>query len=101
MPGIARQFEPQITRSGGAPSKFRFTVRCSDCAKTDTYEASRPTGNDAVRGYFMGRGWLLGRAASFDVCPDCLARPRYAQEMQPAGQRRETKAMDSSAPGHG
>ena len=95
MPGIARQFEPQITRSGGAPSKFRFTVRCSDCAKPDTYEASRPTGNDAVRGYFMGRGWLLGRDASFDVCPDCLARPRYAQKMQPAGQRRETKAMDA------
>ena len=38
MPGIARQFEPQITRSGGAPSKFRFTVYCSDCAKPDTYE---------------------------------------------------------------
>ena len=34
MPGIARQFEPQITRSGGAPSKYRFTIRCSEC---DTY----------------------------------------------------------------
>ena len=80
MTGIARQFEPQITRSGGAPSKFRFTVRCSDCANTDTYEASRPTSYDAVRGYFKDRGWLLGRAASFDVCPACLARPRHAQE---------------------
>ena len=29
MNGIARQFEPQITRSGGAPSKYRFTARCS------------------------------------------------------------------------
>ena len=95
MSGIARQFEPQITRSGGAPSKFRFTVRCSDCANTDTYEASRPTSNDAVRGYFKDRGWLLGRAASFDVCPACLARPRHAQKMQPAGQRRETKALDA------
>ena len=49
MPGIARQFEPQITRSGGAPSKYRFTVRCSDCASTDTYEAARPTSHDTVR----------------------------------------------------
>ena len=36
MPGIARQFEPQVTRTGGALSKYRFTVRCSDCANTDT-----------------------------------------------------------------
>ena len=36
MSGIARQFEPQITRSGGAPSKFRFTVRCSGCAMRPT-----------------------------------------------------------------
>jgi hypothetical protein len=28
MPGIARQFEPQITRTGGAPSKYRFSSRC-------------------------------------------------------------------------
>ena len=24
MPGIARQFEPQITRTGGAPSRYRL-----------------------------------------------------------------------------
>jgi len=95
MSGIARQFEPQITRSGGAPSKFRFTVHCSDCAATDSYEASRSTSSDAVRSYFKNRGWLLGRAASFDVCPACLARPRHGQKMEPAGQRRETKAMDA------
>ena len=95
MSGIARQFEPQITRSGGAPSKFRFTVYCSDCAATDSYEASRPTSDDAVRGYFKDRGWLLGRAAPFDVCPACLARPRHGQKMQPAGGRRETKALDA------
>jgi hypothetical protein len=94
MPGIARQFEPQITRSGGTPSKFRFTVRCSDCANTDAYEATRPTGNDAVRGYFKNRGWLLGRAPSFDLCPACLARPRHTQETQSPGQRRETRALD-------
>ncbi|QRM32732.1 hypothetical protein [Microvirga sp. VF16] len=92
MSGIARQFEPQITRSGGTPSKYRFTVRCSDCANTDTYEASRPASHDAVRAYFKDRGWLLGRAASFDLCPACLARPRHAQE--PVGQRRETKTLD-------
>ncbi len=94
MPGIARQFEPQITRSGGAPSKFRFTIRCSECASADTYEASRPTSNDAVKGYFSNRGWLLGRAPSFDVCSACLARPRYAQDMKPALLRPETKAAD-------
>ena len=94
MPGIARQFEPQITRSGGAPSKYRFTVRCSDCANTDTYEATRPTSHDTVKGFFRDRGWLLGRAASFDLCPTCLARPRHAQETQSPGQRRETKALD-------
>jgi len=95
MNGIARQFERQITRSGGAPSKFRFTVHCSDCAATDSYEASRPTSNDAVRGYFKDRGWLLGRAASYDVCSACLARPRHGQKVQPAGQRRGAKAMDA------
>jgi len=94
MPGIARQFEPQITRSGGAPSKYRFSVRCSDCGNTDAYEASRPASHDAVRAYFKDRGWLLGRAASFDLCPTCLARPRQTQGVQPASQLRETKALD-------
>jgi hypothetical protein len=94
MPGIARQFEPQITRSGGAPSKYRFTIRCSDCASSDTYEASRPTSNDTVKGYFSNRGWLLGRAPSFDVCSACLARPRHAQELKPAVLRPETRAAD-------
>jgi len=51
MPGIARQFEPQITRTGGAPSKYRFTARCSRCPKTDTYEAGRPAGDELVKGY--------------------------------------------------
>jgi hypothetical protein len=94
MPGIARQFEPQITRSGGAPSKFRFTIRCSECASVDTYEASRPTSNDTVKGYFNERGWLLGRAPSFDVCSACLGRPRHAQEMKPAVPRPEARAAD-------
>ena len=49
MPGIARQFEPQITRCGGAPSKYRFVVRCSECARTDAYEASKPTSNETVK----------------------------------------------------
>jgi hypothetical protein len=94
MSGIARQFEPQITRSGGAPSKYRFTIRCSECANTDTYEAAKSTSHDAVRAYFKDRGWLLGRAASFDVCPACLARPRHAQQTQPTGQHRGPKALD-------
>jgi hypothetical protein len=94
MPGIARQFEPQITRSGGAPSKFRFTIRCSECASADTYETSRPTSNDTVKGYFNERGWLLGRAPSFDVCSVCLARPHHTPAMKSTAPRREARASD-------
>jgi hypothetical protein len=79
MPGIARQFEPQITRTGGAPSKYRFTARCSGCPKTDSYEASKPAGDELVKGYFKDRGWLLGRDRAYDLCPACLAKPREAQ----------------------
>jgi hypothetical protein len=79
MPGIARQFEPQITRSGGAPSKYRFVVRCSACASTDAYEAAKPTSNETVKSYFDERGWLLGRDHSYDLCPACLARPQTAR----------------------
>jgi hypothetical protein len=89
MSGIARQFEPQITRSGGAPSKYRFVVRCSDCAGTDAYEASKPTSNETVKSYFDERGWLLGRDRSFDLCPACLARPRRDGKSDD-GRRRET-----------
>ena len=52
MPGIARQFEPQITRTGGVPSKYRFTARCAGCHKTDAYESSTSVGDDPVKGYF-------------------------------------------------
>jgi hypothetical protein len=75
MPGIARQFEPQITRSGGAPSKYRFTARCSGCHKTDAYESSKSVGDDFIKGYFKDRGWLLGRDRAYDLCPACLAPP--------------------------
>lgn len=79
MPGMARQFEPQITRSGGAPSQYRFTVRCSQCHKVDTYEASKTTRDEAVKGYFKARGWLLGRERSDDLCSGCLAHPRSVE----------------------
>jgi hypothetical protein len=82
MPGIARQFEPQITRSGGTPSKYRFSVRCSQCHKTDAYEASKPTSDDLVKDYFKEHGWLLGRDRSYDLCPACLAQPRRFLELQ-------------------
>jgi hypothetical protein len=74
MPGIARQFEPQITRTGGAPSKYRFTARCSRCHKTDTYESSKSVGDDLIKGYFKDRGWLLGRDRAYDLCSACMAR---------------------------
>jgi hypothetical protein len=83
MPGIARQFEPQITRSGGAPSKYRFAIRCSGCASTDAYEAAKPTSSDTVKSYFNDRGWLLGRDRSYDLCPACLAQPR--RDSRPSG----------------
>ena len=80
MPGIARQFEPQITRTGGAPSQYRFTARCSGCHKTDTYESSKSVGDDFIKGYFKDRGWLLGRDRAYDLCPACLTKPREAQQ---------------------
>lgn len=80
MPGIARQFEPQITRSGGTPAKYCFIIRCSGCASTDVYEAAKPTSNETVRHYFDERGWLLGRDRSYDLCSACLAQPQRAQE---------------------
>jgi hypothetical protein len=80
MPGIARQFEPQITRTGGAPSKYRFTARCSRCQKTDTYESSTSVGDDFVKGYFKDRGWLLARDRAHDLCSACLAKPREASQ---------------------
>jgi hypothetical protein len=80
MPGIARQFEPQITRTGGAPSKYRFTARCSGCHKTDTYESSTSVGDDFVKGYFKDRGWLLARDRAHDLCSACLARPREVEQ---------------------
>ena len=78
MPGIARQFEPQITRTGGAPSKYRFTIRCSGCQKTDAYESSTAVGDESVKGYFKDRGWLLARDRAHDLCSACLARPHGA-----------------------
>jgi hypothetical protein len=86
MPGIARQFEPQITRSGGTPSKYRFIIRCSGCASTDVYEAAKPTSSATVRHYFDERGWLLGRDRSYDLCPACLAQPQRAQETKSSSQ---------------
>ena len=80
MSGIARQFEPQITRTGGAPSKYRFTARCSGCHKSDTYESSTSVADDFVKGYFKDRGWLLARDRAHDLCSACLARPHGAQQ---------------------
>jgi hypothetical protein len=88
MPGIARQFEPQITRTGGAPSKYRFTARCSGCQKTDAYESGTSVGDDFVKGYFKDRGWLLARDRAYDLCSACLAKPHGAQ---PPRQRTEVR----------
>ena len=85
MPGTARQFESQITRSGGAPSQYRFIARCSRCRKTDTYEASKTTSDEVVKGYFKGRGWLLGRDRSDDLCSGCLAHPRTPEPSRRVG----------------
>jgi len=85
MSGIARQFEPQITRIGGAPSRYRFIARCSECSRADSYEASKPAGDELVKRYFKDRGWLLGRGRAYDLCPACLAYPRKAQHHRSPG----------------
>jgi hypothetical protein len=98
MPGIARQFEPQITRTGGAPSRYRFTARCSGCHKTDTYESSKSVGDDLIKGYFKDRGWLLGRNRAYDLCSACLAKPQEAQPprlFNGAGHQRSPEAANS------
>ena len=82
MSGIARQFEPQITRSGGAPSKYRFTIRCSDCARTDTYEAFRPTSQTLS-------GPTSTSAAGYSAGPRPLTSARPASPDQADPRRRE------------
>ncbi|WP_262272293.1 hypothetical protein [Microvirga yunnanensis] len=96
MPGIARQFEPQITRTGGAPSKYRFTARCSVCHKTDTYESSTSVGDDVVKGYFKDRGWLLARDRAHDLCSACLARPREAPQPRQRTDGRHHRSPDAA-----
>jgi hypothetical protein len=94
MPGIARQFEPQITRSGGTSSKYRFSVRCSQCHKTDAYEASKPTSDDVVKGYFKERSWVLGRDRSYDLCSTCLVKPRNAEQPRHAASEAAGRLSD-------
>jgi hypothetical protein len=96
MPGLARQFAPHVTRSGGAPSRYRFTARCSTCYKTDTYEASKSVGDDLVKGYFKDRGWLLARERSYDVCPECLAKPHEAQQPRPFNEVRHHRSPEAA-----
>ena len=96
MPGIARQFEPQITRSGGAPSRYRFTVRCSGCHKSVTYESSTSVGDDFVKGYFKDRGWLLARDRVHDLCSACLAKPHGTQH-PPRVRHQSPEAADHSS----
>ena len=95
MPGIARQFEPQITRIGGVPSKYRFVARCSRCNKSDTYESSTSVGDDSVKGYFKDRGWLLARDRAHDLCSACLARPHQAQQSRQRDEARHHRSPDA------
>ena len=98
MPGIARQFEPQITRTGGAPSQYRFTARCSGCHKTDTYESSKSVGDDFIKGYFKDRGWLLGRDRAYDLCPACLTKPREARPPRPFNEVQRHRSPEAINP---
>lgn len=98
-----RQFEPHITRSGGVPSKYRFTTRCSTCSKTDSYEANQSVSDAVIKGYFKERGWLLGRDRSYDLCPGCLARPRDTErrrgpETSRRGSATPARPLDRVAP---
>jgi hypothetical protein len=96
MPGIARQFEPQITRTGGAPSKYRFIARCSRCNKSDTYESSTSVGDESVKGYFKDRGWLLARDRTHDLCSACLARPHRAQQPRQRNEARHHRSPEAA-----
>ena len=80
-----RQFVPEITRSGGRPSKVQFTIRCSECSDAATFESKGLVSDGAVSHWFRQKGWLLGRnSRSFDICPACLG---LADGMRPAQRR--------------
>ncbi len=100
MPGTSRQFEPQITRSGGVPSKYRFTVRCSKCPNSDSYETRQSVSDEIIKGCFKERGWLLGRDRAYDLCPACLARPRDAERRRVNEIRHQTVAMTARPSDH-
>ncbi len=68
----ARQFEPQVTRVGNAPSRVRFTLKCHQCPTKDYVDGGRVLPDDVVSKKFKQRGWLLGRNRGYDVCPKCL-----------------------------
>ena len=98
MPGTTRQFEPHIIRSGGVPSKYRFTTRCSACPKTDSYEANQSVSDNVIKGYFKDRGWLLGRDRTYDLCPACLARPRDTEQRRATETPRHRFAAPAGQP---
>jgi len=98
MPRSVRQFEPQITRSGGVPSKYRFTARCAECPTIDSYEASQSVGDAVIKGYFKDRGWLLGRDRTYDLCPACLARPRDTERRRATESPRHGFAVPAGQP---
>ena len=97
MPGAARQFEPQITRTGGVPSKFRFTARCSECRTTDSYEASKSVPDELVARHFNNSGWVLGRDRSYDLCPACLRTSRTVPQSRGTRETKDRKPLTAAS----
>lgn len=72
LPSNARNFPYQATRIGSVASKFFFTVKCSRCTNTRTYEATKVVPDEVVNKFFARGGWVLGRNRQNDICPTCL-----------------------------
>lgn len=67
-----REFDPQIVRSGGIPSRVNFNVVCSQCGYEKAYEANKVLPDEIVKKRFKQWGWLLGRNRAHDLCPSCV-----------------------------
>lgn len=67
-----RNFPFQPTRIGPGATKYFFTVTCSRCPTSRSYESNKVVPDEVVNKFFSRGGWVLGRNRQHDICPTCL-----------------------------